>query len=307
MRIWSFAASLTLITACGIPDGDGEPADGTEGESSSGAVSTTTEPPPDPSVTSSTTVGPDPITTTDGGDTTDADSDTTDGSDTTDDPPGSVCDPQPMSRSTFALRFDHDPEDPFPDQTIELDVACTVADVSAASGVLTIELSCEDAPHVLDVSDLGPIDLSVGDAVTLRIFDVQPWWRETYIALLRDGEVIVAGLRSSSLPWGDGNDFTPPATFFAPLQVAVVDDVCRPEPLPEVDEPCNFICADPCYQVERQALELHSGGESIVIHDGNEGTLDGLQIFVGTAEQWLNVQCTDTPGSWRDLVVVRTL
>jgi hypothetical protein len=298
MRTFASLMVITVLMGCGMDDG-GEPADGAEGGSSTGAVgATTSDDPPDPSVTSDTTVGP-------GGDTSDG-GETTEGGDTTGGEPASVCDPQPMDVGPFAIGLDYDPEEPLLDHTVELDVTCTVATITSSFDELSIDLDCEDALHVLDVSGFELVDLAVGDVVTLRAFDVQPWWRETFVALLRNDQVIVAGMNGSMLPSGAGSSYGPPGTFFDPLGIEVVPNVCRPEPRPEPDdEPCDFICTDPCYQVERQALELESGGRSIVVYDANVGSVDGLQIGVESAHTRVNVQCADTASAWYRFVVVR--
>lgn len=282
------------------------------------AASTTDAPPPegssstgsDPGQTASSdptggdTTGGDP--TTDGGDPTDGGDTTTDGGDPTEGEPASVCDPQPADVGPFAVELDPNPEEPYLDQTIDLDVSCTVTSITTMSVTVSLELACDDAAHVLDVSGFDSIALAAGDVVTLRAFDTQPWWRETFVLLQREGQVIVAGMESSTLPSGDGNDYSPPGTFFDPLGLDVLTDVCRPEPLPEDDgEPCNFVCPELCYQVQRRAIEVASGGQSVVVYDGNVGTVDGLQVGVG-AEGWLNVQCSDTPNGWYRLVIMRT-
>jgi len=290
-----------------INDGSGD----AFGEVSS--VGETTFAPPDPD--SGTTGLPpgstsDPDETTDPGATTEASTGSSDGGTTTDDPTGdeplSVCDPQPED-APYWLALDWNEDEPFLEETIELDLECSVESVGSVDGIVSILLDCGNQVHVLDHADLGPIDLAVGDAVTLRAHDSQPWWRQTHVSLLRDGVVIVAGMSAESLPAGDAGPYSPAGTFFDPLGVAVVQGVCKPEPLPEEDPGCMFLCMPPCTQDERQALQFTSSGQEAVVYDSGLGSVDGLALSVDAARTHVEVLCSDTPGGWYQFLAVRTL
>jgi hypothetical protein len=303
MRQWSHAFLGGLVlTLCGcvegsgggvISDGDG---DG-DGEASSHSSTTYGPIAPEPSAESTTL----PATTDTGEPSGSTGSEGTDGGtetgDSTGGEPPSVCDPQPEG-APFWLAVDWDEADPFLRETVELDVGCVVSSLASADGILSVGLDCDDAAHTLDVADLGPIDLVVGDTVTLRVHDSQPWWRQVHVVMLRNGAVVVAGMTAESLPEGAGGAFSPAGTFFEPLGVAVEPDVCDPEPLPEDDpEGCMFLCPPVCTQDERQALLFSSGNQSQVVYDGGFGSVDGLALAVGTARAHVQVLCSDTPSA----------
>jgi hypothetical protein len=313
MKRWTPLGLVLLFPGCGessgerISDVSGD--DAGYSESSVGPVdpdsATTVQP---PSVTTDTGDDSDSGALTDG--TTGTTGSSSSGGDTSTDDTGeepvSVCDPQPEG-APYWLKIDWNEEEPFIDETIELDVACSVWSADVVAGILSIELVCSDAVHVLDLADLGPIDLAMGDEVTLRVHDSQPWWRQTHVTLLRDGVVIVAGMAAESLPSGDSGPYSPAGTFFDPLGVEVVQGVCKPEPVPEEDPGCTFLCSPPCTQDERRALRFTSGGMEAVVYDGMLGSVDGLALSVGTARAHVEVLCSDTPGGWYSFLAVRTL
>ena len=300
---------VLTLPGCVATEGSGEgvinDASG-DGEASGSSVGA----PPDPDT--STTVEPPPGSTSGPGETTETGAATegSSGGTTTDDPTGdepvSVCDPQP-EEALYWLALDWNEEEPILEETVELDVECSVQSVGSADGIISIGLECDNQVHVLDLADLGPIDLAVGDAVTLRAHDSQPWWRQTHVNLLRDGVVIVAGMSAESLPAGDAGPYSPAGTFFDPLGVEVVTGVCKPEPLPEEDPECGVVCSPPCTQDERQALRFTSRGQEAVVYDSGLGSLDGLALSVETARTHVQVLCSDTPGGWYQFLVVRTL
>lgn len=297
---------VLTLPGCVVVEGsdEGVISDGAgDGEASGSSVGEAPPEPPDPD---SGTTGLPPGSTSDTGATPEDSTGSSDGGTTTGDEPESVCDPQPED-ALYWLALDWNEEEPFLEETIELDVECSVVSVGSVDGIVSIELECDNQVHVLDLADLGPIDLAVGDAVTLRAHDSQPWWRQTHVNLLRDGVVIVAGMSAESLPAGDGGAFSPAGTFFDPLGVEVVPDVCRPEPLPEEDPECDFLCTPPCTQDERQALRFTSSGQEAVVHDSGLGSVDGLALSVDAARTHVQVLCADTPGGWYQFLVVRTL
>jgi hypothetical protein len=194
-------------------------------------------------------------------------------------------------------------------EPLVLDVSCVVSGIAAPDPLVAIALDCEDAPHVLDISDHGPLDLAVGDAVELRAHLSEPsWWQQTYVVLLRDGEVIVAGMNAGVVPEGEAGPDRPAGTFFDPLVIEVVSDVCEPDPpLEEGAEGCgdDDLCIT-CVRRQRLALRLTSGDESAIVFDANLVTLGGLSVVVEHALHTVEATCKLYPEGLFELVAVRT-
>lgn len=239
---------------------------------------------------SSTTVSDD--TSSSSGDTS-SDTDSTTG-----DPPHSICDPQPEDIETAVIfdskiGWEHEPTD--------LQTQCIVTWVGTLGTALHVGLACEDGGHSVDVSDIGPTALEPGDQVELAVYIDVPWWANVYVVIRKDGEVMLAAMNADSLP-GDGVNGSD-SEFFEPLQLALLDDVCAIEPV--VDEPCDFICADPCTVDRRQAIAFLDEHGAEVVYDRGAGQLGPFAIEVGEAIEHVEVDCVDTQSARYSLVVVR--
>lgn len=231
--------------------------------------------------------------------TTDADTSTSTGDTETDtDGPASVCDPQPEEVEAGIL-VDGIPSWDHPHT--ELDTSCVVTFVGTVGPALHIGLACDDGAHTIDIADIGELDVLAGDIVELSIFIDAPWWANVYVALRKDGELVLAAVDADELPGAD-DGFHPAADFFAPLDIAVLHEVCPAEP--EDVEPCNFICQG-CTRDRRLALAFIEDGEAEVVFDRGTGQLGDSAIVVGHALEHVEVFCTDTPG-WRfDFALLR--
>lgn len=277
-----------LAVAC-VPPGSDEPVPGSGGASEGTS-------------TSGSGPGSTSLATTSGDDGTTAAA-TADSDGTTGDAPASVCDPPPESVSAHVwVEFDESLLDT--QESVELDLACVVADVATVDDLVSIQLDCDDGPHGLDVSDLGPIDLAVGQEVVLRALLAEPWWPERYVIVLRGGEVIVAGLLGSSVPEGDAGPWSPDGTFFEPLGIEVLPDVCDPEPLE--DEGMFLPHIPDCTQDQRQALRFALDGRTTEVYDSGRGSLGSLEIAVVAARAHVTVTCSDVPNNWYSFLAVRT-
>jgi hypothetical protein len=261
---------------------------------------------PDPTlVTLTTSVGGSisstSVSSTSVGDDTSSSSDTseTDTDSTTGDLPHSVCDPQPEDIETAVIfdsmiGWEHEPTD--------LQTSCIVTWVGPLGTALHIGLACEDGGHSLDVSDVGPTTLEAGDHVDLSVYIDVPWWANVYVAIHRDGELMLAATDADSLP-GDSDNGSDP-DFFAPMQLALLDDVCDIEPI--VDEPCQgFICEEPCTVDRRQAIAFLDQHGAEVVYDRGAGQLGPFAIEVGEAIEHVEVECVDTSGARYSFVAVR--
>lgn len=243
---------------------------------------------------SSTSVGDDSTS-----DTTDTSSDTeTDTDSTTGDPPHSICDPQPEDIETAVIfdskiGWEHEPTD--------LQTSCIVTWVGTLGTALHVGLACEDGGHSVDVSDIGPTGIEPGDLVELAVYIDVPWWANVYVVIRRDGDVMLAAMSADSLP-GDGVNGSD-SEFFEPLQLALLDDVCAIEPV--VEEPCDFICADPCTVDRRQAIAFLDGNGAEVVYDRGAGQLGATAIEVGAAIEHVEVDCVDTASGRYSFVAVR--
>lgn len=254
---------------------------------------------PDPTlVTLTTTVGTSvsstTVSSTTVGDTSDTSSESSTG-----EPPASVCDPQPDEDIETAVIIDamvgweHEPTD--------LLVACVVTWVGPVGTALHVGLACEDGPHKIDVSHVGTSALHHGDLVELALHIDVPWWANIDVVLRRDGEVMLAAMTADALP-GDGSE-GPDADFFAPLQLALLDDVCGIEP--QVDEPCDFVCADPCTVDRRQAIAFFDDFGAEVVYDRGAGQLGDTAIEVGEAIEHVEVSCPDVAQARYSFVAIR--
>jgi hypothetical protein len=260
---------------------------------------------PDPTlVTLTTSVGGSisstSVSSTTASDETSSSGDTSSDTDsTTGDVPHSVCDPQPEDIETAVIfdstiGWDHEPTD--------LQTQCIVTWVGTLGTALHVGLACEDGGHSVDVSDIGPTSLSPGDDVELAVYIDVPWWANVYVVIRRDGEVMLAAMDADSLP-GDGNNGSD-SEFFAPMQLALLDDVCAIEPV--VEEPCQgFICTDPCTVDRRQAIAFLDEHGAEVVYDRGAGQLGPTVIEVGEAIEHVEVDCVDTAGARYSFVAVR--
>jgi len=248
-----------------------------------------------------TTLSPDTSLTDATESTTSADTSTTTGETETEsdtDGPASVCDPQPEDVEAGIL-VDGTPSWDHPHT--ELDTSCIVTFVGTVGPALHLGLACDDGAHTIDVADVGELDVVAGDLVELSIFIDVPWWANVYVALRKDGELVLSAVDADELP-GAGDGFHPGPDFFAPLDIAVLHEVCPIEP--DDVEPCNFICQG-CTRDRRLALAFVDDGEAEVVFDHGSGQLGDIAIVVGRAREHVEVFCTDTPG-WRfDFVALR--
>lgn len=242
--------------------------------------------------------GPDSVTST----TVDPDSSTSAGESTTsdtDDPPHSVCDPQPEDVDNLVIV---DGEVGGEISEADIVTACAVTSVGAEDDLLHIGLACADGVHTLDVTDVGPIDLTPGDEVELSLFVDAPWWANVFIALRRDGELVLAVLSADGLPDGGGD--SPDEDFWSPLRPIALSQACPEEP--EEVEPCQgFICPPDCTRDRRLALAFFTDDDAEVIYDHGTGQLGDLAIVVADAREHVEVLCTDTPGEFYEFIAVR--
>jgi hypothetical protein len=283
-----------LGSACGpLPGGSS----GGGGEASEGEGSTSPDPGNTSLASSDTTAG-----TTESETTAGVDESGTHG--TTGDEP--ICEP-PVEGVSAELHLDDLVGSSF--EPLVLDVSCVVSGIAQPDPLVALALDCEDAPHVLEISDHGPIDLSVGDAVELRAhLSEVSWWQQTYVILLRDGEVIVAGMNAGAVPEGEAEPGYPAGTFFDPLVLEEVSDVCEPDPpLEEGAEGCgeDDLCIT-CVRYQRLALRLTSGDESALVFDANLLSLGGLSVVVEHALHTVEATCKSYPEGLFELVAVRT-
>lgn len=218
---------------------------------------------------------------------------------TTGDLPQSACDPQPDDIETAVLvdgiiGWEHAPT--------SLTTTCVLTWIGPVGTALHLGLACEDGSHSLDVSNVGDSALALGDVVELGVWIDVPWWANVYVVVRRDGEVMLAAMSAEALPGEAGND-GPPAEFFAPLQVELLDDVCPIEPT--IPEPCDFICSDPCTVDRRAALAFLDGDAAEVVYDRRAGRLGATAIEVGSAMEHVEVSCVDTADAWFGFVAIR--
>ena len=233
-----------------------------------------------------------------GGDTTGAsESDSTTGEPL----PASVCDPQPEEIRIVATVED------WPDVPgNEFELSCTVADIYhlADTPLTGIVFDCAEGMPTVFLPIPFELDLSVGETVQVSAFVDEPWWSNVFVAVHREGELVLAGMSADSLPADDGAPQHPAADFWAPLTVTAVEDVCDVELDPY--EHCDaFICPGTCSRDRRLALQLTMGADDVTVLDRTHGTLGPLQVDVGEAVERVEVYCTDTPNGWYSFAATR--
>lgn len=211
-----------------------------------------------------------------------------------DDPLGSVCDPQP-TEPRVVVYYDDDP--PFDVPHLDFQGTCTVQDVETEGDLTSFDFSCGEVSHRLGLGESENV-LDVGDTVELSLFIDSPWWSNLYLKVMRDGVIELAAMHGQALPSG-GRGF-PPVGFFAPLSVAEQDGLCDDE------EPWDgsFI-GRPCTLDRRLGLAFELDGAQATVLDRTQGTVGPLEVHVGNTVNHVEVSCTDTPGAWREFLVVR--
>jgi hypothetical protein len=218
---------------------------------------------------------------------------------TTGEMPRSVCDPQPEDIETAVLidgviGWEHAP--------VSLTTACLLTWIGPHGTALHLGLACDDGPHTVEVSNIGPSALEIGDLVELGVSIDVPWWANVYVVVRRDGEVMLAAMTADAMPGEGGND-GPDEEFFAPLQVEALDDVCAIEP--SIEEPCDILCSDPCTVDRREALAFLAGGQAEVVYDRQAGRIGTTVIEVGSAIEHVEVRCADVADAWFSFVAIR--
>lgn len=242
----------------------------------------------DPTALTLTTTQGMSVSSTSVGSTDDSTGDDTTG--TTGDEP--VCEPAPEAIQTTLLldgrpAWEHEPGARWS--------SCVVSWVGTLGAALHVGLACDDGPHALDVTRIGPTALDVGDLVELSTDIAGGAWTDVLVVLRRDGEVMIAAMAGELLP-GDGDD-APPSEFFAPLFVALLDDVCADE-YEEIEDDCAL-------HLRRHAIAFIDGDDVEVVFDRGTSEIGRLSLAVGDAREYFGDSCGEVPPSWYSWVAVR--
>lgn len=288
------APVLALFACAPEPAGTSE---GTSETSSSGASASSSA---DTSGAQSTTVAASTGTSSSGAttSTTAVGATTTTGGDATTGEP--ACEPPPED---ITLNVDFD-EDLVNFQDITLTQHCAVGLVDA----LTVQLvDCDQEPttHTLAIDAapvIGELDLEPGEPVIFDLVIVAPWWWEFQFALRRESsELVLAGLRASSVPiWGG-------LPSLSPFAVSERQECPDPE-IYEDDTDCSFVCG-PQYdwQSARAVIEFTRDGQTQEQIDHSAGAWPDSPygLLVRTAEYRFDVQVSDTPSRWFEFLIYR--
>lgn len=211
------------------------------------------------------------------------------GSSTGDEP---VCDPAPENIQTTLLL---DGRPAWEHEVGASSTLCLVSWIGSLGAALHVGLACEDGPHALDVTNVGPSAIEVGDVVELSTDIGWGSWTDVLVALRRDGEVMIAAMSGEHLP-GDG-PFAPPSEFFAPLFVSLLDEVC-PDEYEEIEPECAL-------HLRRHALAFIDDADVEVVFDRGTSAIDRLVIAVGDARRYYGDSCVEVPRAWYSFVAVR--
>lgn len=169
-----------------------------------------------------------------------------------------------------------------PPDTLPYVYACTIADWVEDVDLLTLQLSCVDGEHTLEIgTSVGLAFDTSGDFVLSVLYHAEvPFIGGQQVTLRRaDGELVLAGGQGWLAP--DGSSV--PADFFDPLDPIVLTDRCEIEP-PGPDE---------CGSVERQALRFTHDAGFIEVYDRGVDQLGPYVLLVAQAVRYHDITCTD--------------
>lgn len=212
----------------------------------------------------------------------------------------SICDPQPVGPS---LPMQIDGMEVYDTPHLEVFETCEVEDLRVEEAFLVLDFVCPQGSHSVSVTAPALPTLGPGDTVELSLYVDSPWWGNAYVKVMHDGDLVLAAMSGESLP--NGGQYLPPEDFFAPLTHELLMEVCALEPEAEDDETSFIGEPIPCFRERRLAIAFGIGAASTTVFDHNGGSAGGLSIDVGRAIEREDVSCPDTPGGWREFIVVR--
>lgn len=207
----------------------------------------------------------------------------TDSSTDTDDTALSVCDPQPELIGANIVRIDEDPE-PLGGDTL-VDADCEVLAVVPSELDTQLDVECEGEPLTFDVFLDPPtaLPLSVGETLHLRMLEVTTIDSGYFLSLsLADADGLRLGFTSQPYPGQQPDDLD---EWFAPLALALNEDVCDPEPFDPPEPGGTSFIMDPCpSQEERLAIDVLGEGQGPVqLLDQTRGPAHGYDVWVSRA------------------------
>lgn len=232
--------------------------------------------------------------------------------------PPSVCDPQPQLHG-FDLTIDGQGM-PWWGSTLSHTDACVVDSVASEPGTLQLALSCAAGARpahehelALSAADLPTVPLAPGETVGFDLWIVGDWcYAGCASVAVRDdsGDLVLAATvadRPSPEDGGWWNEPTP-AAWFSPIELAVVDDVCEPEPSEE-DMGGNFIQRPICFLEQRVALDLTHEGLTTRVYDGSVADIGDsahFRVIVERARLYLDTGgCSDIGSAGYELAIAR--
>jgi hypothetical protein len=207
--------------------------------------------------------------------TSDCDSDDGDGDPTC--PPG---DP--------SVSFDYDPE-LFP---VTFDFTCTVTSADLDEG-LYLQLDCADAPSPIALTitatpKLALAPVLVGDSLRVRYLYADPFWINQYLRIDRV----------------DDNGQRHLLTIVDSETLQLDDPVYElPFALESVSIPCERVF-DNCLFIERLALAFMLDGQPNELFDSTHTHIGSeTQIWIDTAVDYQDSECTDSPEAWFKVLI----
>lgn len=169
-----------------------------------------------------------------------------------------------------------------PPDTLPYVYACTIADWAEDVDLLTLQLSCADGEHTLEIgTSVGLAFDMTGDFVLTVLYSTQwPFIGGQMVTLRRaDGELVLAGAQGLHAP----DEPQVPDGFFDPLVPTVLVDRCEIEPPGP----------DACASVERQALRFVHDGSAVEVYDRGVDQLGPYVLLVAQAVRYHDITCTD--------------
>jgi hypothetical protein len=170
---------------------------------------------------------------------------------------------------------------------IELDWTCTVIDVDFTEGLYLL-LDCPDAdiPIEIDISATPNLAASVaaGDSIRMYYDFHDPFWTNRHLRLDVEGYGHLLTLIDSEGLSG----------LELPFSIQPTYGLCTATPTD-------------CAKFERATMVFGGAAEGVEMLDGNYAATNGdpgIQIWVDTAGRYVDIDCTDSPGTWYRILII---
>jgi hypothetical protein len=218
------------------------------------------------------------------GDSGDGDGDTGDGDGDTGDGDGDAnC--APGEPSVYVGYQDIDLGSYMPN--VEIDWACTVTEANYLDGLYLL-LDCPDAdlPIEIDINATPNLSSTVVAGDTIRMYYAfdDPFWTNRHLRLDVEG--------------------------YGHLLTLIDSETLSALELPFPIQPTYGLCTPTltdCAKFERATMVFGGAADGIEMLDSNHMSTNGdpgIQIWIDTAGRYVDIECTDSPGTWYRILII---